>query len=227
VPSDERLSEYPNGPEQQRRFRAVLDEYDRGFGKLFAGLKEQGIDENTLVIFTSDNGALPTFNGRRSAPLRGSKLSLYEGGIRMPFIVRWPGRVPAGRVEEQSVVCAVDLFPSLCAIVNAPLPAGVRFDGEDFSAAWFGKPEIKRRPPLFWEYGRNTNSFSFAPDTDRSPNIAVREGNWKLLINADGSRAELYDLTTDIAEQNDLAAQESAVTRRLSDAALAWRKALP
>ena len=161
VPSDERLSEYPTGPEQQRKFRAVLDEYDRAFGNLFAGLKNLGLDENTLVIFTSDNGAMPTFQGRRSAPFRGSKLSLYEGGIRMPFIVRWPGQVPAGRVDDKSVLSAVDLFPSLCTIAQAPLPAKVTFDGEDFSGALLGRTPALRRAPLLWEYGRNTNSFSF------------------------------------------------------------------
>ena len=226
VPSEERLSEYPNGPEQQRKFRAVLDEYDRALGKLFVGLKELGLDENTLVIFTSDNGALPTFNGRRSAPLRGSKLSLYEGGIRMPFIVRWPGRVLAGRVDEESVISAVDLFPSLCAIAKVPLPKGATFDGQDMSRALLAKPKA-RREPLFWEYGRNTNSFSYPQDKDRSPNVAVRDDKWKLLINADGSGAELYDLSEDVAEQNNLADSEPRVTKRLSAAALKWRKSLP
>jgi len=227
VPSDERLSEYPNGPEQQRKFRAVLDEYDRQFGRFFAGLKKLGLDENTLVIFTSDNGALPTFNGRRSTPLRGSKLSLYEGGIRMPFIVRWPGRVPAGQVDETSVLSAVDLFPSLCAIASAPSPANVAFDGEDFSGAFLGKSIAARRSPLFWEYGRNTRAFSFPEGKDRSPNVAVRDGHWKLLIDTAGGGAELYDLTKDVAEQNDVAEKESEVTKRLSAAALKWRKELP
>lgn len=227
VPSDERLSDYPNGPEQQRKFRAVLDEYDRALGRLFAGLKELGVDENTLVIFTSDNGALPTFNSRRSAPFRGSKLSLYEGGIRMPFIVRWPDQVPASRVDETSVLCAVDLFPSFCALAKVPLPEKVTFDGEDFSAALLGNKTAVRRAPLFWEYGRNTNSFNYPQGKDRSPNVAVRDGNWKLFINADGSGTELYDLSKDIGERTNLAEPESAVTKRLSDAALKWRKSLP
>ena len=102
VPSGERLSEYPNGPVQQRKFRAVLDEYDRQIGRLLGGIKELGLEEHTLIIFTSDNGPLPTFNGMRAAGLRGSKLSLYEGGIRMPFVVRWPGHVSAGRVDEKN-----------------------------------------------------------------------------------------------------------------------------
>jgi arylsulfatase A-like enzyme len=227
VPSGERLAEHPNGPEQQRKFRAVLDEYDRQFGRFFTGLKELGLDENSLVIFTSDNGALPTFNGRRSAPFRGSKLSLYEGGIRMPFIVRWPGRVPPGRVDGQSVIGAVDLFPSLCAIANVPPPKGAHLNGEDLSALLLGKRTARRREPLFWEYGRNEESFAYPEGKDRSPNVAVREGQWKLLINANGSGPELYDLGKDVAEENNLAEKESAVVKRLSRAALDWRKSLP
>jgi arylsulfatase A-like enzyme len=226
VPSEERLAEYPNGPEQQRKFRAVLDEYDRALGRLFAGLKELGLDENTMVIFTSDNGAMPTFNGKRSGPLRGSKLSLYEGGIRMPFLVRWPGHVPAGRVDEESVLSAVDLFPSLCSIAKAELPKKGAGDGEDVSGALLGKPGA-RRGTLFWEYGRSPDSFGYPQGKDRSPNVAVREGKWKLLINADGSGPELYDLTADTAEQTNLAGNEPALTRRLSATALNWRKSLP
>jgi arylsulfatase A-like enzyme len=227
VPSGERLSEYPNGPEQERKFRAVLDEYDRQFGRFFAGLKQLGLDENTLVIFTSDNGALPTFSGQRSAPFRGSKLSLYEGGVRMPFIVRWPDHVPAGSVNDQSVLCAVDLFPSLCAMARVPLPAGVDFNGEDVSPVLLGKKSSPRRSSLFWEYGRNEEFFVYPQPPDRSPNLAVREGNWKLLLNANGNGAELYDLTKDPTEKTNVAEKEIEVTKRLSAASLNWRKSLP
>jgi arylsulfatase A-like enzyme len=227
VPSDERLSEYPNGPEPERKFRAVLDEYDRQLGRFFNGLKTLGIEQDTLVVFTSDNGPLPTFAGQRSAPFRGSKLSLYEGGIRMPFIVRWPGHVPPGRVDARSVLCAVDLFPSLCAIAGAPLPEGVAFDGRDFSGALLGRKPSQRRLPLFWEYGRNSISFAYPPGRDRSPNVAVREGRWKLLVNADGRGAELYDLSRDPAETTNVAGKNPGVAKRLAQAALEWRRSLP
>jgi arylsulfatase A-like enzyme len=225
VPGGERLSEYPNGPEQQRKFRAVLDEYDRALGKLFVGLKELGLDERTLVIFTSDNGAMPTFNSRRSAPLRGSKLSLYEGGIRMPFIVRWPGRVAAGLVDDTSVVSALDLFPSFCTLAKIPPPDTC--EGLDRSSVLLGKSDASRVKPIFWEYGRNTNSFAYPQGKDRSPNLAVRDGNWKLLINAEGSGAELYDLSKDIAETNNVIASESTVSNRLARSMLDWRNSLP
>jgi arylsulfatase A-like enzyme len=226
VPSEERLSEYPNGPEDERKFQAVLDEYDRQFGRLMAGLKEMGLDENTLVVFSSDNGPLPTFRGARAGGLRGGKLSLYEGGIRMPFVVRWPGHTPAGRVDEKTVVHAADLFPSLCAVAGAPLPQGAALDGEDLSAAMLGKP-LTRAKPLFWEYGRNEKFFAYPAGRDRSPAVAVREGKWKLLVNADGSGAELYDMDADPRESTDLAPQQKGVAARLSKMALDWRAALP
>lgn len=226
VPGGERLKAYPNGPDEERKFRAVLDEYDRQIGRLFAGLKELGQDEKTLVIFTSDNGALPTLHGARSGTLRGSKLSLYEGGIRMPFLAWWPGHVPAGRVEEQSVISAVDLLPSLCAMARAPLPTGVDFDGEDLSAVLLGQPVVRSKP-LFWEYGRNAKSFNYPAGRDRSPNVAMRDGKWKLVVNADGTSAELYDVMTDPNEARNLATKESEITSRMTTQTLAWRKSLP
>jgi arylsulfatase A-like enzyme len=226
VPSEERLSEYPDGPAEERKFRAVLDEYDRQLGRLFAGLKELALDDRTLVIFTSDNGALPTFGGRRVGHLRGSKLSLYEGGIREPFLVRWPGRVPAGRVDQQTVLQAVDLFPSLCALAGAPLPQGATFDGEDLSAALLGHPATRAKP-LLWEYGRNEKFFAYAKGADRSPNLAIRDGKWKLLVNTDGTGTEFYDLLADPRETHNLAAAQPDLTKRLRETALQWRKSLP
>jgi len=227
VPSQERLSEYPNGPEEERKFQAVLDEYDRQVGRLMAGLKELGLEDKTLVIFSSDNGPLPTFQGQRAGGLRGSKLSLYEGGIRMPFIVRWPGHTPAGRTDEQTVLSAVDLFPSLCRLAGVPLPQGAPLDGEDCSAALLGQPAEDRPEPIFWEYGRNEHSFAYPKGADRSPNVAVRQGKWKLLINADGSGRELYDIVADPRETTNLAEKEKVKAARLAKLALAWRKSLP
>jgi arylsulfatase A-like enzyme len=226
VPSDEQLAPQDAAiPEQQRKFRAVLVEVDRQVGRLLAGVKELGLDENTLVIFTSDNGALPTFGGARSKPHRGSKLSLYEGGIRMPFIARWPGHVPAARTDAETVLSAVDLFPSLCKLAGAELPAAA-FDGQEMSEALLGKPAA-RKQPLFWEYGRNETSFAYAKGRDKSPTLAVREGKWKLLARADGSGAELYDLQTDPGEATNLAEQQPEIAKRLSEMLLAWRKTLP
>jgi arylsulfatase A-like enzyme len=123
----------------------------------------------------------------------------------------------------------VDLFPSLCRVAGASIPADIaaRFDGEDLSAALTGGSPLRTKP-LFWEYGRNSNSFNYPPVLqDRSPNVAVREGNWKLLVNADGSGAELYDLAVDPNESTNVIASQTAVASRLREAALSWRKPLP
>ena len=227
VPSDEQVGPQPATlPEQQRKFRAVLVELDRQVGRLLDGIKELGLDERTLVLFTSDNGALPTFGGERSKPYRGSKLSLYEGGIRMPFIARWPGHVAAGRTDEQTILGAVDMFPSLCRLAGAALVAGVTFDGEDLSGALLGKA-AERQQPLHWEYGRNNTSFAYPQGRDRSPNLAVRDGRWKLLVSADGSGAELYDLSADFGETTNLAGTQPGIAQHLTENALAWRKSLP
>ena len=208
-------------------FRPVLIEMDRQIGRLMDGLKRLGIDEKTLVIFASDNGALPTFRGARSGGFRGSKLSLYEGGIRLPLIARWPGHVGPNRVDTSTVFAAVDVLPSLCVLAHASLPTDAALDGRDLSAALLGRSVGPRAQPLFWEYGRNATAFNYPAGRDRSPNLAVRDGKWKLLVNDDGAGAELYNLEQDPAETTNLANSESAVTQRLREAVLAWRRGLP
>jgi arylsulfatase A-like enzyme len=213
------------GKQTEEKLRAVLAEYDRQIGRLLEGLKANGLHERTVIIFSSDNGPMPAFGGLRTGGLRGSKISLYEGGIREPLIALWPGRIPAGKVDERTVFSAVDLFPAFCALAKVALPKDFPGDGQDLSKAFFGE-SVARKRPLFWEYGRN-ESFGYPDGRDRSPNVAVRERNWKLLINADGAGAELYDLARDEKENMNVAQANPQLTRRLSDRALAWRKSLP
>ena len=215
----------PKG-DQREDLIAVLVETDRQIGRLLDALRERGLEKDTLVIFTSDNGPLPTFGGARSAGLRGSKLSLYEGGIRVPFLARCPGRVPA-RMDDGTVISAIDILPTLCAIAGAPMPEGAKLDGEDMSAAFAGKP-VARRQPLLWEYGRNEKWFKFPTiPRDRSPNLAIRDGRWKLLVNAGGGAQELYDVMADPAEKTSAAAKNPEVAKRLMGTVLEWRKSLP
>ena len=140
-----------------------------------------------MLVFSSDNGPLPTLDRRRAGGLRGAKDSLYEGGIREPFIVRWPGHAPAGLVNDETVLTAVDLFPTLCKVAGIKTPADARLDGVDLSSAFEGKKPARKKA-MFWEYGRN-ESFGYPKEYpgQRSPNVAVRDGKWKLVINADGS----------------------------------------
>ncbi len=231
APSQARLAEYPegpSGPEDKRSFSAVLDEYDRQVGRLLQGIKDLGLEKKTIFIFASDNGPMPSFKHERTAGLRGSKDSLYEGGIREPFIVRWPEHVEAGRFDRSTVIHGADLFPTLCALTLTTLPVGVPFDGEDMSQAIVGHGQTRTRP-IFWEYGRNNEkAFGYPPaPKDRSPNVAVRDGKWKLLVNADGSDAELYDMEADPNETKDVAEAETETAARLKQLALEWRKGLP
>lgn len=213
--------------ESEPNFKAVLLEYDKQVGRLLAGLKELGLETNTILIFSSDNGPLPTFGGARAGGLRGSKDSLYEGGTRMPLIVRWPGHCPAGRVDETTIMGGIDFFPIFCRLASVPPPKNETLDGEDLSDSFLGQPMTRQRP-LFWEYGRNANAvFGYPKGRNRSPNVAVRDGQWKLLVNADGAGVELYDLASDRNEKQNVAGSYPEMTKRLTDAALQWRKSFP
>ena len=219
---------FPMNPEQEAAFKLVLKEYDKQIGRLLDGLKHLGIDQNTIVIFTSDNGPLPSFRGSRAAGLRGSKLSLYEGGIRMPFIIKWPGHVPAGAVDSSSVLNSTDILPSLTAIAEGQLPLNYKGDGENSVSVLLGKPH-PRHKDMYWEYGRNNYAFNYPKGRDRSPNLAIRSGKWKLLMNFHGklSEAELYDIDKDKYESNNLAASHKKLVRELAARLTTWRMYLP
>lgn len=205
------------------RYRAVLHALDQQVGRLLDALRNR----NTLVILVGDNGALPTFGQQRVAGLRGSKLSLYEGGIRVPFIAWWPGRAKSGVVNDQTVLSTVDLSPSIARLCEVALPAEARPDGEDLSPAILGDTPSRSRP-LFWEYGRNNESFAYPKElSHRSPNVAIREGDWKLVVYKDGSGAALYNIVKDPRETRDVAEQNPELTARLKSSALEWRHSLP
>jgi arylsulfatase A-like enzyme len=231
VPGPELAAKHGAGkdPMAEANFKAVLEEFDRQIGRLLDGLRASGLATNTLVVLTGDNGPLPTYQQRRTGGLRGSKLSLYEGGLRLPLIAWQPGRVPAGIVNSNTVLNSLDLLPTFCQMAGAPVPADIaaRLDGEDLGTAFAGTQPLRTKP-LFWEYGRNDTSFRYAPaPANRSPRLAHRDGHWKLLVNPDGTGAELYDLATDRNETTNLAEKEPEIAKRMADAALKWRRALP
>ena len=216
-------------PQSMDGFRRTLRGFDRDLGKFLDELQRLGVAQNTIVLLTGDNGPNPLYDAAsraRTAGLRGQKWSLYEGGVREAFIARWPGKIPAGRVNDTSVIGSVDFFPTLCALAGVAAPKDTKFDGEDMSKALLGE-SVARTRPLFWEYGRTASYLKPKTESDRSPNIAIRDGEWKLLVNADGTGAELYNLATDRNEAHNLAAEKPDSTKRLTDAALAWRKSLP
>lgn len=210
-------------------YYASVTAVDRAVGRLLARLDELGLTHNTIIVFTSDNGPedihIPnaSHSGVGSAgPFRGRKRSLYEGGIRVPFIVRWPAAVPAGRMDKQTVVAGCDLLPTLGALAGVVLPSDLRIDGEDMSDALRGR-EHHRKQPLMWEW-----RFGIAGEVlNKSPILAMREGAWKLLMNPDRSRVELYDIPHDSGELNNLADRQAEVVATMSTRLLEWKGSLP
>ncbi|WP_255501613.1 sulfatase [Olivibacter sp. SDN3] len=212
--------------EGETTFKFVLKEYDIQIGRLMEGLEKLGLAENTIVIFTSDNGPLPSFQGSRAGGLRGSKASLYEGGTRMPFIISWPGRIQAGTTDEISEVSAIDLVPTLTAMANVELPGAYEGDGVDRSAVFLGQPSLREKE-IYWEYGRNDIAFNYPKGKDRSPNLAVRSGKWKFLMNSDGSNQQLYNIVADKNETRDLLADQPEIAGTLKGKLKKWWNSLP
>jgi arylsulfatase A-like enzyme len=140
----------------------------------------------------------------------------------VPFIVRYPARVPVGRVDDTSVVGGVDWFPTVCKLTGVAMPAGHAADGEDVSDIFFGqsRPRLK---PLMWEWRFNVAGHV----ANRSPQLAIREGDWTLLLNPDRSRVELYDVRRDRMQVDNVADRNPEVVARLADKVLAWQRELP
>ena len=219
---------FPDGQESEKQFRTVLMEYDRQIGRLLKEIKAMNLENNTIVIFTSDNGPAPSFKGSRAGNMRGCKASLFEGGMRMPFII-WDTKdeIPEGKTDVTSVVSALDMFESLSAIAGVSLPQDYQSDGMNMSKALLGVPQ-ERNIPLFWEYRRNdSKAFPKPADKDVSPNVAIRDGEWKLLINDDGSDVMLYNLTNNQRENMEVSEKFPEIANRLKEKALKWRATLP
>ena len=224
----EYMKSAPHLAEQMRMHLAAVTEVDKNVGRLMETLRELGIDQRTLVVFSSDNGPEDFYIGNAAnaglgsaGPFRGRKRSLYEGGTRVPFIARWPGRVPAGRVDRDTLLSGIDFLPTVAALAGITY-ADPGIDGEDLSAALRGSV-VLRKKPLFWEwFFEVVGKREYLP-----PPLAVRDGPWKLYTDYAGGAVELYDLARDPAETSNLAAQAPAVVDRLKPAVLAWMKTLP
>lgn len=221
---NENYYENNKATKSKKAFIPVLEEYDRQIGRLMKGLEDMAMAENTLVIFTSDNGAYPTFDQIRTNSERGAKNSLFEGGIKMPFIVSWPAKIKPGMVDNETVLNSVDILPSLSAIIGATLPAGFDYSGEDMSNAFLGIHSQKREKDMMWDFGRN--NFFRKPEQfyNQSQHLAIRRGNWKLLINSDSSNVELFDIEKDRTETANIAKQYPELVKELSNTVINWYK---
>jgi N-acetylgalactosamine-6-sulfatase len=211
-------------------FCASLTDIDTQMGRLFEALDELGLAENTIVFFSSDNGP-EDYRIRNAAnagvgntgPLRARKRSMHEGGIRTFGLVRWPGKVPAGRVDETSVTCAADFVPTICKLAGVHLPDTLQPDGEDVSDVWLGTAR-RRQSTIYWEWLFNVQG---QDDGYMPPPLAVRDGDWKLFVDHQGRRSELYHIPNDPGEHRDLAAEHPELVNQLTAKALEWVKTLP
>jgi arylsulfatase A len=214
-----------NADPQRAVFAAMVETLDHLVGRLLRELDELGLRENTLVVFTSDNGAHPEFSA--NGPLRGSKWNVYEAGIRVPWIVRWPGRVPAGVTNDARFI-GTDLLPTFAAATGTALPKGVTLDGRNVLPIWLGKrpSAADTDRPLVWHfpyYHPETGFADVLPTigvddfavSQTHPQSAIRLGDWKLIHFYEGNRDELYQLSTDPSERNNLAARQPEKAREL------------
>ncbi len=221
--------------EHMRTYLADIFSLDEDIGRLLQRLDELGLRENTIVVFSSDQGPAPIGTPGKKAGksedanaklrlnamgyagiYRGGKHGIFEGGVRVPLIVRWPARVPALRVDDHAILSGADWLPTLCALTGVKINAA-SFDGEDASAAWLGNNEFVRTKPLFWK--------TSAPGSD----AAIREAQWKLIrpTRKNGGELALYDIVNDPGEKQNLVSKHPDVVKRLSTQVADWVATLP
>lgn len=198
-------------PNPRACYAAMVTRMDRDVGRIMSLLKELNLEDNTIVMFTSDNG--PTFNGgsdseffESARPLRGLKGSVYEGGIRVPFIVRWPGRVKAGSVSEH--ICAFwDFLPTCCELIGVDAPGDI--DGISILPTLLGQgKKQKKHEYLYWELRGQQG---------------VRMGRWKAVRPKPNRKIQLYDLDKDIGEQNDVAGAKPGIATKMAEIMMTGR----
>ncbi len=209
-PTPERLARFASIADPKRRaYAAQVSLLDDAIGDILTSVKDTGQEQRTLVFFFSDNGGPIEPNGSINFPLREKKGTTYEGGVRVPFLISWPGTLPAGRDYPQPV-CSVDVMATALSVAGVPMPADKKYDSVNLLPFLKGENSGAPHDRLYWR---------------SDSRLAVHEGEWKLVRNA-GQPDELFNLSSDVGEKNDLATAEPAVVKRLSAALEAWNKEL-
>lgn len=207
---------YPSRPD----YAGLVEELDQLVGRVLAAVDAAGLAENTLIVFSSDNGGLETQQDgtivTSNAPLRNEKGSLYEGGIRIPFIVRWPGRIPAGVVSD-CPTSTLDLYPTFLDFAGVPLPTHQPVDGVSLAPVLREPKARLKRDTLTWHLPHYHHS---------TPASAIRRGDWKLIEFFQDDSVELYDLGKDTGETTNLASREPGVVAELRGALAEWRRSV-
>jgi arylsulfatase B len=198
---------FANIADQHRRvWAAMLAALDDSVGKIVAKLQEEHLDQDTLIVYLSDNGGPTAELTSSNAPLSGGKGSLLEGGIRLPFIMCWPGHIPAGRVYDRPVI-SMDILPTALAAAGIPEPQNVKLDGTNLLPYLTGSSEGDPHRSLYWRLGGQ---------------LAIRSGDLKLVRTRGNAPFQLFNLADDIAEKHDLAAQEPKRASELKDQLMQW-----
>lgn len=236
-PIEKYLKQFSYLDSTDKVYAAVVAEADDGIGRIIKTLDELGLRENTLVIFSSDNGPEATLERSKiiddastgpglgiaysvgsAGPYLGKKRSLYEGGIRVPFIVSWPGKVPKGRIDSSSVVTGVDIYPTLLSVAGVTQPKNYNLDGEDVSKAFFGAIH-KRIKPIFWKWTGSSGGYNW-------PRLAVRDNKWKLLVDLESNKVALFDMQKTPVERLDETARHPEIVNVLLNKVKAWDESL-
>jgi uncharacterized sulfatase len=202
------------------RFLGVMHEMDRQMGRLFDYIRnDENLLDNTLIVFTSDNGPDKAVND--AGILRGFKTNLYEGGFREPFIVWWPGQIPkeiVGTQNKKTVMAAIDLPLTFMELAGVKPDENVKYDGESMLNAISGKEQQVRSKSLFWIRPPDRPGYG----NDNDPDLAMRKGDYKLLMDFDGSNIQLYNLEEDPGESENLNIVMSEKTRELKNELEDW-----
>ncbi|MEM6363018.1 MAG: sulfatase-like hydrolase/transferase [Planctomycetota bacterium] len=236
-PSGEQLQRVkrlaPNGvdfPGVAQVYYACVLEMDRQVGRFLDELERMGYADDTLISFSSDNGP-EDFQIKNAAhsgvgssgPFRGRKRSIYEGGIRVPLMARWPGHIPAGKVNRETVVSGLDFIPTLTKLAGIDsLPPSMQLDGEAMDDVLIGS-DRPRRGACFWEWRYRVFGHPF----HHSPRLAIRDHDFKLLMNPDGSRVELYNVIEDPGERDNVASEHVDLVDDLRARLSSWNAELP
>jgi N-acetylgalactosamine-6-sulfatase len=222
-PSEDQRKPFKGLSPSKETYYAVLKDADFHVGRLLTSLSEMGLDENTLIIFSSDNGPAgwgPSKEAGSTAGLKGRKVDIYDGGVVVPFIVKWKNHVAANKVDSTSVLSAVDLLPTFANLAQIELPKDYGIDGENIATILDNK-SFERTKPLFWEWRFpkvKTNHWAEG---------AVRKGDLKLLFNDKINKVELYNIPKDPFEKNNLAENNIQTVNELKSLWNNWKKDLP
>lgn len=227
--TEEDKKAYPDTKEPERTYYSAVTRADKQIGRVLSLIDELGKMNDTLVVFSSDNGPENThpnpgdkfyYSVGTTGGLRGRKRSLYNGGVGTPFIVRWPGHIPAGRVDKTSVITGVDMFPTLLKVAGINTPEGYVGDGMNILPIFKGKTLVRKKP-IFWEWRGNHSQ------GETWPMLGMRDDHWSLLMSESGTRIELYNLKTDRAQSKNLAAANPDRVKEMISKIREWKVTLP